>query len=170
MFSQACVKTSVHRRGLPQCMLGYTSPSVRHPEVSASVHAGIYPPVKHPLVRHPPSDTISPGQTPPPLVRHAIPWSDKPSPGHTPPPLIRHPSPAQTPPWSDTCLLGRHPPGQTPPLGRHHPLVRHPPPPTSHCSGRYASYWNTFLVLISPSKTNNTASLLGRFRTKDTNI
>ena len=34
--------------------------------------------------------------------------------------------------------LGRHP------LGRHTPPGRHPP--GGHCSGRYASYWNAFLL------------------------
>ena len=70
-----------------------------------------------------------------------------------------------TPPWADTPLgrhpqadipLGRHPPWQTPPLGRHPlrqtpPLGRHPPgrhPSDGHCSGRYASYWNAFLLYI----------------------
>ena len=127
MFSQACVKTSVHRGGLPQCMLGYTSPLVRHLEVSASVHAGIHPPVKHPLVRHPPvrhslpwSDTPSPGQTCHPLVRQAIPWSDTPSPDQTPlpcsdTPLVRHLPLGQTPPWADTPLGQTPSPGQTPP-------------------------------------------------------
>ena len=49
-------------------------------------------------------------------------------------------SPWQTPPWADTPSLGRDPladtsPGQTP----------RPLPPSSHCSGRYASYWNASL-------------------------
>ena len=39
IFSQVCVKNSVHRG------------------VSASVHAGIHPPGRHPLGRHPPVDT-----------------------------------------------------------------------------------------------------------------
>ena len=42
---------------------------------------------------------------------------------------------ADTPP-------GRHPHGQTP-RGRHLP-----PPPDGHCSGRYASYWNAFLLIF----------------------
>ena len=85
-------------------------------------------------------------QTPPqadtPLGRH--------SPGQTPPPVGRHPLP-----WKDT-FLGRHPPRQTPhpqadtPLGKPSlwqtppPLGRHPPV-DGHCSRRYASYWNAFL-------------------------
>ena len=66
-----------------------------------------------------------------------------------------------TPHWADT-LLGRHPPAQTPswadtPLGRH-PLGRHPPgqtPPSCavhagmwSTSGRYASHWNAFLLIL----------------------
>ena len=73
-------------------------------------------------------------------------------------------------PWANTP--GRHPPvqsppGQTPPLGRHPgqtppaqcmlgctwdtrpPAPVHAgihPPPGGHCSGRYASYWNAFLL------------------------
>ena len=52
---------------------------------------------------------------------------------------------------------GVHPPRQThTPLGRHslgrHPLSDTPPPHSSqaprdgHCNGRYASYWNAFLL------------------------
>ena len=45
---------------------------------------------------------------------------------------------------------GIHPPADTP-LGRH-PLDRHPPgqtpppPADGYCCGRYASYWNAFLL------------------------
>ena len=41
-------------------------------------------------------------------------------------------------------------PGQTPPLGRHPRLGRQPPTPhkaEGYCCGRYASYWNAFLML-----------------------
>ena len=41
------------------------------------------------------------------------------------------------PPWTDT-------PWQTPPLGRH---PRTDTPRDGYCSGRYASYWNTFLSI-----------------------
>ena len=44
----------------------------------------------------------------------------------------------QTPP-------GRHTPGQTHPPWEDTPLGRQPHP---HCSGRYASYWNAFLLCI----------------------
>ena len=46
--------------------------------------------------------------------------------------------------------LGRHPLRQTPSLGHRQttPQGKHPPPPPAdgHCSGRYASYWNAFLL------------------------
>ena len=60
-------------------------------------------------------------------------------------------------PWSDTPP-GRHPPGQTP-LGRHPPaqcMLGHTHTHThlpracwdthGYCCGRYASYWNAFLL------------------------
>ena len=70
---------------------------------------------------------------------------------------------ADTPPWADTPLadhrLGQthSPPGRHPradsPLGRH-PPDRHPPGQTpladGYCSGRYASYWNAFLLKKRP--------------------
>ena len=40
------------------------------------------------------------------------------------------------------------PPADTHSLGRH-PLGRHPPPQDGHCSGRYASYWNAFLLIFT---------------------
>ena len=65
-------------------------------------------------------------------------------PGQTP--QVKHP-PGQTPPWADTPRAGdpqvRHPPGSDPP-GQRPPRVRHPSP-WSLC-GRYASYWNAFLL------------------------
>ena len=91
MFSQACVKNSVHK-----------------------------------------------GQTPPPLPSAC--WDT-----HTPAQCMLGytPPPAQcmlgsTPPPPDT-LLGRHPRVDT-------PLGRQPPPSGDHCSRRYASYWNAFLL------------------------
>ena len=42
------------------------------------------------------------------------------------------PLPVQTPPWK-----------QTPPLQEQTPLPR-----DSHCCGRYASYWNAFLLML----------------------
>ena len=61
---------------------------------------------------------------------------------HTPPPLGRH-QPGQTPPRQTP--LGRHPLWQTPPLADT-PLGRQPPLRDGYCSGRYASYWNAFLL------------------------
>ena len=91
IFSEACVKNSVHRRGLPQCMLGY------HP--------------------HPP-----PGTRHPPPPGAGTPWDQ------APPPRNRHPLGPGTPPGPST--------------------------PSRPCweirstSGRYASYWNAFLLSI----------------------
>ena len=70
------------------------------------------------------------------------PQADTPS-GRYHPPRQTHPQ-ADTPqvdtPWTDTPPgrhpLGRHPPGKTPPRA------------DCHCSGRYASYWNAFLLLL----------------------
>ena len=73
-----------------------------------------------------------------------------------PPPESRHPQ-SRHPPWS------RHPPEQTPPGSRHPPGGNTPPPEQTHTSrsrhpppkadsgirsmsGRYASYWNAFLL------------------------
>ena len=102
IFSQACVKNSVHGGG-----------------VSASVHAGI-PPGAHP----PRPGTHPQEQTPPgvdPQTRH--------------PPRTRH------------LPRTRHPPGSRPPGSR--------PPPRGKAdcsirsmSGRYASYWNAFLLMF----------------------
>ena len=80
----------------------------------------------HPLGRHTPSPWAD---TPP------SPWADTPlPPGQTPPPPADT-EPGQAPPWADT------------PLGRHPPHTWQTPPPTDdHCSGRYASYWNSCLV------------------------
>ena len=48
--------------------------------------------------------------------------------------------------------VGRYTPGQTTPLCRHTPPGRQPPgqtppPRDGYCSGRYASYWNAFLLI-----------------------
>ena len=94
--------------------------------VSASVHAGIYPPgsdtnppgpdpsgADTPQSRHPPLP--SPGSRPP--------WEQTPPPGADTTPQSRHPPPRS----------GHHPPEQTP-RSRHHPgadtTTPHPPPPT----------------------------------------
>ena len=57
---------------------------------------------------------------------------------------IHHPSP-----WADPPPLGRQPPPL--PVVRHRPLARPPgqthPPADGYCCGRYASYWNAFLLL-----------------------
>ena len=121
IFTPVC--HSVHRGGgvLPQCMLGYP----------------------------PGSDTTTPPwtrQTPP--IRHHPPRTRQ----TTPPGPGRHP-PDQTPPRSDTPPgPGRHPPrSDTTPWIRHPPRPGRPPPREADSSirstsGRYASYWNAFLL------------------------
>ena len=97
MFSQACVKNSVHWGWgcLPHCMLGYI------PWTSLDTHT---PPDPHALGTQPPW-THSPVDTPPPprstpAALYTHPQDTPPYPGHKPP--------AQTPP-------GHTPPGQTTP-------------------------------------------------------
>ena len=58
----------------------------------------------------------------------------------TPLPLGRHPPPTDTP---GQTPLGRHPP--PPWADTHLPLGRPPSRANSCCSGRYATYWNSFL-------------------------
>ena len=101
-----------------------------------------------PLSRHPPEQTPTAD----------IPWCTHP-PEQKPPPRSRHPTGvdtplgADTPPWEQT-----HPPGADTPLGADTPprgADSSPPgadtPPEANSgirsmSGRYASYWNAFLL------------------------
>ena len=130
VFTGVC--DSVQRGGcLPQCMLGY----------------------------HPP-----PEQTPP--QEQTPPGADTPQ---EQTPLEQTPPGADPPPRADTlgCLLlgggvclsacwdTTPPPEQTPPRSRHTPSPRAdtPAPEADYgirsTSGRYASYWNTFLFLTN---------------------
>ena len=130
VFTGVC--DSVHRGGcLPQCMLGCQHPPGRQTPPGADT-----PP--------PPPD-----QTPP---RAATPWTRHPPGADTLPredtPQRRHPPGADTSPWEQTHTpLGADPPDQTPPE-----QTPQPPPPREadsgirSTSGRYASYWNAFLL------------------------
>ena len=40
--------------------------------------------------------------------------------------------------------------------GIRHPTGRHPPPKDGYCCGRYASYWNAFLLIILLTPCNET--------------
>ena len=95
------------------------------------------PPGAHPPGAHPPDQTHPPGSRHPPSPGSRPPRADTPPEADTP--SSRHP-PEQTPPRS------RHPPEQTPPRSRH------PRPDTSpgirSMSGRYASYWNAFMLTV----------------------
>ena len=127
IFSQTSVSHSVHRGGVSQHALGQTPPKQTPPNARADTP-------------HPQTDTPTPRQTPParqlPLVDTS--WEDTPQ-AHTP--LGRHP-------------LDRHPSCPV------HALIHEPPAqgmlgytpspyfPCGHCCGRYASYWDAFLLTV----------------------
>ena len=119
IFTSVCLSTEGEGWCLPQCMLGYPwdlTPPWEQTPLGAD-----------PLGVDPPGSRHHPEQTPP----------------GSRPPQSRHP-PEQTPPRSRPPR-SRHPPEQTPPRSRH------TTPPEAECSirltsGRYASYWNAFLL------------------------
>ena len=110
---------------LPQCMLGYPATPLDQAHT-------------------PPDQADTPPEQTPPWTRQT-----PPRPGRHPP-RSRHSPPDQTdtPPRADPS--GSRPPQeQTPPL----PLDQADPPREADCSmrltsGRYASYWNAFLLYI----------------------
>ena len=141
IFTPVC--HSVHRGGVsaPNFRGGRGVPGEVPPR-QTPLPPGRHPPGRHPPGRHPPGQApprqAPPWQAPPragtPPGRHP-PWAGTP-PGQAPPPG-RHPSPRQAP-----LPPGRHPsPRQTPPRAG-------TPPGTRSTLGRYASYWNAFLLLI----------------------
>ena len=155
----------VYYRPKRSCGQGYVFTRVRdsvHRGLSVSVHAGIPPPTRsrHPQSRHP--------------LGADTPRADTPLGADTP--LSRQP-PDQIPttPRSDTPLEqtpsgSRHPPEQTPP-GANTPMEQTPPGADTpqkadssirSMSGRYASYWNAFLLLktsLIVSSKNNSFSI-----------
>ena len=152
MFSKASVSHSVHKLVcLPHLLTPPTSPRADP--------LGIHPLDRQPIGRHPlwqthPWSDTSPGQIIPHIARQSpwadTPWPDKP-PGQTPP----------SPPsacWDTHPLPSAH--WDTHPL----PLLLSAfwdttSPPRGHCSGRYASYWNVFLL---PDGSTSTPILLSR--------
>ena len=69
------------------------------------------------------------------------------------PPKCRHPEGADTPPLPPPTPGSRHPQSRHPPRSRHtHPREQTPPRETDSSiqstSGRYASYWNAFLLIL----------------------
>ena len=120
IFTGVCQSFCPQGEGcLPQCMLGYIPQAGTPP--SRQVH--------------------TPGQV-------HTPWQVHPQAG-TPPcryTLGRYTGPSRYTPQQVHTSLGQvHPPGRYIPLGRYSP---HAHPHDSHCSGRYASYWNAFLFVI----------------------
>ena len=108
-----------------------------HLSVSHSVYRGGVPgqappgPGTPPRTRYPPWDQV-----------HPPPW-DQVHPGPGTPPGTRY-----TPPGT-RCPPRQVPPRQVHPLGPGTPRQVHPLPTPAHgyCCGRYASYWNAFLLL-----------------------
>ena len=100
------------------------------------------------LPRHPhPRKQTSPRKQTPPGSRHPL-WKQTPPeadtpPGSRPPPEADTPPQKQTPPEADTPRSRHTPQKQTPPGSRHPP-----PPGIRSMSGRYASYWNAFLLIL----------------------
>ena len=142
---------TVHKRSCGKVMFVHLSVSNSvHRGVVCPVHAGIHPPgqtpphhsPKHTPLRstsmepHPISQAHTPRSTP--GTTPSSPWK------HTHPhPLEAHPPPRSTPARS-TPPRSTHPPRS--PRPKHTPQKH--PPPDGHCSGRYTSYWNTFLFII----------------------
>ena len=144
IFSQVCVKNSVHRGGEGVCLSAcWDTPPAQEQTPPGS--------------RHPPclgSDT-PPEQTPPCLSitsplgsrlpagsRHHPSGADTPLGADTPhleqtSPHSRHPSPEQTPSHREQILPQEAPREQTPPQETDCSI--------RSTSGRYASYWNAFL-------------------------
>ena len=127
IFTPVC--HSVHRGVLPQCMLGYQPPPDHTPPIPRD-HT-------HPQGPDPPGTRSPQDQTP------------------TPPPGTRPPPPGTTPPPRDQTHTTWD---QTPtPLGPHHPPGPDPHPREADSSirstsGRYASYWNAFLLFFCLGK------------------
>ena len=80
--------------------------------------------------------------------------------GHFYRPQLHHPLWAYTPPPGQTPPPGRQPPGQTTPPMQTPLCADSPPltdnrPPDGHCSGRYASYFNAFLLFFNSNRHNS---------------
>ena len=128
MFLQASVILSTGGGCLPQCMLGYTPP----PGADTPPPGADTPQEQNPREQ----DT-------PPRSRH----SPEQTPTQEQPPRADTPPPQQTP-------LGADPPRSRHPLRSRHPREADTPPPEADSgirstSGRYAAYWNAFLLIIS---------------------
>ena len=173
IFSQACVKNSVHRGGVP----GQVHPPRQVHPPGRSPRAGTPP-----WTRYTPQAGTHPWAGTPP--RPVTPWAGT-------PPLDQVHPPGRYTPWACTppSLDQVHPPGRYTPQTRYTPKQVHPPmdqvqppgqvhppgknpprpgtpldqvplqtrySPSSACweiratSGRYASYWNAFLSCFCP--------------------
>ena len=160
LVSQACVKNSVYRGGLPPSPLG------RHTPPWACTNKAGTPHARHPL-GSPCWDTVN-MQVVCILLECNVVFSQvstRGSFGLWETPLDREPpdreTPGQRPPWTETLLdrdplwtetpwtetpLGQRPPTETP--SRQTPLDRDPLDRDPHpvMDGWYTSYWNAFLL------------------------
>ena len=122
---------------LPQCMLGY------------------HPPEQIPPWEQTPPGADTPWEQTPPRSRHT-PWADTPQEQTHPPrahtPQSRH----HTPSWEQTPhpLLGADTPREQTPSWSRHPSPREEDSGIRSMSGRYASYWNAFLLSLNSVRTN----------------
>ena len=89
--------------------------------------------------RHPPGPDHQPWTSHPPGPD--TPW-DQPPPQDQTTPLDQKPPGTRHPPGLD------HPPGPATPLGSDTPPSTRPPGRDGYCCGRYASYWNAFLLFL----------------------
>ena len=151
MFLRASVCPQGGWGCLPQCMLGYHTPTSREqtPPRADTPQEQTHPPEadtpqsRHPqektppTSRHPTKRRHPQGQTPP---RTDTPQEQTPPRADTP--KSRHPQRADTHPEEQTYFPKSR---NTPSRADTHP--REQTPPKSHCYGRYASYWNAFLFL-----------------------
>ena len=156
----------VYYRPKRSCGQGYVFTRVRdsvHRGLSVSVHARIPPATRsrHPKSRHPLGADTPRADTPlgadNPLSRqppHQIPTTSRSdTPLEQTPSGSRHP-PEQTPPQEQTPPWSRHPPGADTPQKADSSI--------RSMSGRYASYWNAFLLLktsLIVSSKNNSFSI-----------
>ena len=151
------------QRSLAKVMLLQASVILSTGGVSASVHAGIHPPgSRYPSEQTPPKEQTPswsrhPPEQTPPRADTSIGSRHPPSrpPRADTPPGSRAPQGADTsqsrhPLGADTPQ-SRHPPEQTPP-NQTPPLGADTPPEADSglqsTSGRYASYWNAFLLFL----------------------
>ena len=101
---------------------------------------------------HPPVPGALPGPSTPPRTRYTLPGPGEPPRDQVHPPVPGTPLGPGTPPRTRYTPLDQvHPPTRYIPPGPGTPPDQ-VPPRYGHCRGRYASYWNAFLLLLVSSR------------------